>query len=168
MKEGKKSRKRRWNPRRHRVDIVFMIFFFPTLVLAPLGAGGRLGWTALEPGVIESEPRRRPSWCPCCSLAGPWMLSLATSWCSISCKDSPAAAARVPGGRETPGIGSVTFHVIFCSGSLVAGPRLLPPQSRGAHGAGAEHATQWTGLEPGMSRHHGGLPLVATGHRLQG
>lgn len=51
--------------------------------------------SALEPGVIEPEPRERPL--PVSLLqppAGPWMLSLAASWCSISCKDSPSAAAR--------------------------------------------------------------------------
>ena len=47
---------------------------------------------------LEPEPRERPL--PVSLLqppAGPWMLSLAASWGSISSKDSPAAPA--PGAR---------------------------------------------------------------------
>ena len=83
------------------VDIVFMIFFFfPYFSPSSPGRGRRL-WaadSALEAGVIEPEPRERPL--PVSLLqppAGPWMLSLAASWGSISSKDSPAAAA--PGAR---------------------------------------------------------------------
>ena len=56
-------------------------------------------------------------------------------------------------GARLRGIGSVTFHVIFCSGS--PGSRSAPPPAseRGAHGAGAEPlaALSGPGLEPGMS-----------------
>lgn len=58
-----------------------------------------------------------------------------------------------PVGARLRGIGSVTFHVIFCSGS--PGSRSAPPPAseRGAHGAGAEPlaALSGPGLEPGMS-----------------
>ena len=99
MKGGeKKVEKREMEPTETQVDIVFMIFFFFSYFSPSSPGRGRRLWaadSALEPGVIESEPRERPL--PVSLLqppAGPWMLSLATSWCSISCKDSPAAAAR--------------------------------------------------------------------------
>lgn len=82
------------------VDIVFMIFFFSYFSPSSPGRGRRLraADSALKPEVIEPEPRERPL--PVSLLqppAGPWMLSLAASWGSISSKDSPAAPA--PGAR---------------------------------------------------------------------